>query len=443
MSSAVRLWASLLLIATPLSALPPQTQQRTRSDHVLKILKVAKITVSGLSRYREADVIAASGLRAGTEVTSDDLQAATDRLGASGAFRSIEYRFVGVPTGVSVVFRVQESTEVVPVVFENIVWFAREELIRQVRAAVPLFRGTLPLAGEMQEQVRQALEQSLATRGIAGTVASYPDAQLGGVARGVIFRVEGQEVVIGAVSLEGVQQLEAATLQEIIHNHLVGQPYLYTRLRDFPEKNFRPLYWKQGYLEAAFDEPRVKVTAQEGARTSVALTFPVREGRQFRYAGIAWTGNRVFTTEELLQKIELQPGQPADAMRMERNLGDVRKLYGSRGYMGVNLRTQHVLSKAGDARFEVTVQEGDIYRMGSLELLAPDLDRSVREQMRTAWNIAPGAVYDSSRSKQFMADTNHLLPTQSTWEYTYREEMDDQNKVVNLVILMKPAGESR
>ncbi len=440
MSSAVRLLTSLLMVA-PLAAPAPASQQRTRSDHVLKILKVAKITVAGLARYQEADVIAASGLRAGTQVTSDDLQAATDRLGASGAFSSIEYRFIGVPTGVSVVFRVQESTEVVPAVFENFVWFTREELVRQARAAVPLFRGTLPLAGDMQEQVRQALERALAARGIAGNVASYLQAQLGGVARGVIFRVEGQEVVMGAVSLEGVQQLDAAALQEIMHNHLAGQPYLYTFLRDFPEKNLRPLYWKQGYLEAAFDEPRVKVTKQEGARTSVAVTFPVREGRQFRYAGIAWTGNRVFTAEELSRKIELQPGQPADAIRLEHNLGEVRKLYGSRGYMGVNLRTQHALSRAGDARFELTVQEGEVYRMGSLEILAPDLDRSVRERMRSAWNILPGAVYDSSRSKQFMADTRHLLPTESTWEYTYREEIDDQNKVVNLIILMKPAGQ--
>ncbi len=440
MSSAVRILVSLLFVVS-LAARPPASQQRARSDQVLKVLKVVKITVAGLVRYQEADVIAASGLRAGTQVTSDDLQAASDRLGASGAFASIEYRFIGVPAGVSVVFRVQESTEVVPAVFENFVWFTREELVRQARVAVPLFRGTLPLAGEMQEQVRQALERTLAARGIAGSVASYPDAQLGSRARGVIFRVEGREVVMGAVSLEGVQQLDAAVLQEILHNHLAGQPYLYTRLRDFPEKNFRPLYWKQGYLEAAFDEPRVKVAGQEGARTSVAVAFPVREGRQFRYAGIAWTGNHVFTTDELSRKIELQPGQPADAIRLEHNLGEVRRLYGSRGYMGVQLRTQHVLSPAGDARFELMVQEGDLYRMGSLEILAPDLDRSVREQMRAAWSIPQGAVYDSSRSKQFMADTRHLLPAQSTWEYTYREEMDDQAKVVNLIILMKPAGQ--
>ncbi len=437
MSSAARIFLFLLLIVASQSA---ESQQRTRSDHALKVLRLVKITVAGLERYSEADVIAASGLRVGSEVTSDDLQAASDRLGASGAFASIEYRFIGVPTGVSVVFRVKETVEVVPVVFENFVWFTREEQIRQARAAVPLFREKLPLAGELREQVRQALEQALATRGIAGSVVTYPDAPPGVVARGVVFRVEGPEVVIATVRVDGVQHLNGAELQQVLHNHLAGQPYLYSKLRDFPEKNLHPIYWKRGYLEVAFDEPRVEVTKQEGARTSVAVTFPVREGRQFRYAGVTWTGNQVFPAEELSRKIELQPGQPADAIRLEHDLGEVRKLYGSRGYMGVHIVPRHVLNASGEARFELTVAEGEVYRMGSLEILAPDLDRSVREQMRSTWNIPTGAVYDSSRSRQFMADTRHLLPVQSTWEYTYREEMEDEKKVVNLIILMKPLG---
>ena len=76
----------MLLGPMPWAAQERPSQQRTRSDQVLRVLTVVKITVSGLSRYKEADVIAASGLRAGTQVTSDDLQAASDRLGATGAF---------------------------------------------------------------------------------------------------------------------------------------------------------------------------------------------------------------------------------------------------------------------------------------------------------------------------------------------------------------------
>ncbi len=441
MSSAVRLFISLWLVVVPLAARPPASQQRTRSDHVLKVLTLAKITVAGHSRHKEADVIAASGLRAGTQVTSDDLQAASDRLGASGAFASIEYRFIGVPTGVSVVFRVKENPEVVPAVFDNFVWFTREELIRQVRAAVPLFHGALPLAGDMQEQVRVALERVLAARGIAGQVTSLPEAQLGGPVQGFLYRAEGADVVVGAAGLEGAQQVDAAPLYELIQP-LVGQAYRHSVLREFG-LSFRPLYWKHGYLEAAFDEPRIRVTSQQGARTSVSVIFPVREGRQFRYAGAAWAGNHVFTADELSQKIELVPGQPADASKLEYDLGKVRGLYGSRGYMGVKLRTKPVLSSAGDARFEVAVEEGEVFHMGSLAILAPDLDGSTRERLRRAWRIQPGVVYDSSYSKQYMADARPLLPTGSTWEFTYREEMDDKKKIVNLMILMKPAGQPR
>jgi len=434
--------ATVALLLLLLAAHPLAAQQRTRSDQVLKVLTVTKITVSGLSRYKEAEVIAASGLRAGTQVTSDDLQAASDRLGATGAFASIEYRFIGVPTGVSVVFRVKETAEVLPAVFDNFVWFPGDDLIRQVHALVPLFNGSLPVAGDTQEQVRAALERVLAARGIPGQVILQPEAELGGVVRGLVYRVEGAEVVMGALQLEGVRQLDPALLQDL-NKRLVGLSYLSTFVRDFPVKNFRPLYWQRGYLEAAFDEPRVSVTAREGNRTSVSVTFPIREGRQFRFAGVAWAGNSVFPSDELSRKVEMTPGQPADAVKFEYELGKIRALYGSRGYMGLKLIPKHVLSAAGDACFDVVIEEGEVFQMGSLEILAPDLDASIRERLRGAWRIQPGTVYDSSYSKQYMADSRPLLPNGSTWEFTFREEMDDRNKVVNLTILMKPAGQPR
>ncbi|MGH9555108.1 MAG: hypothetical protein ACRD2Y_04725, partial [Terriglobales bacterium] len=83
------------------------------------------------------------------------------------------------------------------------------------------------------------------------------------------------------------------------------------------------------------------------------------------------------------------------------------------------------------------------FHMGSLEIIAPDLDSRTRDRLRSAWKIQPGAVYDSSYSRQYMVDSRPLLPRGSTWEFTYREEMDDQKKIVNLTILMKPAGQSQ
>ena len=79
--------ATVALLLLFFASHPLAAQQRTRSDQTLKVLTLVKVSVAGASRYKEADVIAASGLRAGTQVTSDDLQAASDRLGATGAFQ--------------------------------------------------------------------------------------------------------------------------------------------------------------------------------------------------------------------------------------------------------------------------------------------------------------------------------------------------------------------
>ena len=43
----------------------------------------------------------------------------------------------------------------------------------------------------------------------------------------------------------------------------------------------------------------------------------------------------------------------------------------------------------------------------------------------------------------YLADCRPVLPGRTTWEFTFREELDDRNKVVNLTIVMKPAGQAR
>jgi outer membrane protein assembly factor BamA len=151
----------------------------------------------------------------------------------------------------------------------------------------------------------------------------------------------------------------------------------------------------------------------------------------------------VFPADELSRKIELVHGQPADAIKLEYNLGNVRSLYGSRGYIGTNLRTKPVLGPAGTAHFEIAVTEGEVFRMGMLEILAPDLDLTTRDRLHKAWKIQKGATYDSTYSRQYLADSRPILPHGSTWEFTFREEMDDRNRVVNLTIVMKPAGQTR
>lgn len=86
---------------------------------------LARVVITGSQRYREDDLVRATGLIVNTQVTADDLQTAANRLGNSGAFKSVQFLFkpaVGAK-GVEADFQVRGAEKYLPAVFENFVWF--------------------------------------------------------------------------------------------------------------------------------------------------------------------------------------------------------------------------------------------------------------------------------------------------------------------------------
>src|SRR5580693_9149093 len=74
--------------------------------------KIASIEVSGSKKFTNAQVALASGLKVGDVVGKEELQAAANRLAASGNFGGVNYRFTTDAAGIHITFEVQESTGV-------------------------------------------------------------------------------------------------------------------------------------------------------------------------------------------------------------------------------------------------------------------------------------------------------------------------------------------
>jgi len=77
------------------------------------------VTVSGSTRISESDIVKATGLKAESNISPDDLKQAAARLTDSGVFAQVNYQF----DGRTAAYTVKDADEFVPVVFENFVWF--------------------------------------------------------------------------------------------------------------------------------------------------------------------------------------------------------------------------------------------------------------------------------------------------------------------------------
>jgi len=389
-----------------------------------------RVLVTGSERYHEDDLVRATGLKVDSQVTADDLQNAANRLGNSGAFSSVEFLFkpaIGTK-GVEADFQVADAEKFLPAAFENFVWFSESELQEAVHQAVPLYNGQLPTSGNMSDEVSAALVKLLASKGLPSDVSYMLAAEFGQLPSVYKFKVANANVKIKDVSVSGAAHMLPELLAKSIAP-LKNAAYLRSDVLKVLEKNLVPLYRQHGYLKFAISEVKPKLEENELVHVEVS----VNEGEQYRLGGYAWSGNTLVTSEELSKRISLKAGEPLNALQLERDLAQAKKLFGKFGREGVIIDAVPAFS-AGAVAYSFQVKEGELYHMGKLEI--EGIDPEQIRKLTQGWKLGEGEPYDNTYIHQFLEHTVLKVPGHK-WEWMTFEQIDDTQKTVNVRLQVK------
>jgi outer membrane protein assembly factor BamA len=391
---------------------------------------LARVVVTGSQRYREEDLVRATGLTVNTQVTSDDLQNAANHLGNSGAFATVQFLFkpaVGA-RGVEADFQVTDAEKYLPAVFENFVWFSDQDLQDALHQAVPLFEGNIPNSGTMSDDVSAALRKFLAAKGLPSEISYIMSATFGGLPTAYKFKVADANLKISDVMLIGAARMTPEQLAKAVAP-LKGTDYLRSDVAIVLEKNLTPIYQQRGYLKFAIAEIKPKVDE----KSQVTVEATLSEGEQYRLAGLSWSGNTLISSDDLTKHITLKPGNPVDALQLDRDLAQVRKLYGKFGREAVSIKPLPAfVNDTVSYAFQVT--EGDLYRMGKLEIEGVEPEQA--HKLEQIWKLAEGQPYDATYVHQFIADTVVKVPGHK-WDWKMFEQIDDPQKTVNVRLQIK------
>lgn len=434
----------LVLIAL-LAALgaPPQASSNNRAlpETARKLLG---LTVTGTERYTEKEIFAASGLELGQNVAEGDFQEAVRRLGATGLFSAVAYTYSYSDAGTKAEFQLTdvEQKKLVPAVFENFVWFTEAELLRELQKRVPLFQQVLPVSGTMPDRVSDALQAILSEKQLPGHVDYMRQGgEDGGNLTAVAYRVTDVDIQIRNCEFPGASPEQAAALATVARK-LTGATYERSSLATVARLDFLPVYLQRGYLKAAFGPSDAKVVAkptqdEPSSDIEVDAILPVTPGKAYSTAHVAWQGNAAVKTDELQSMIHMPVGQPADAVRLARELESVNRLYRSRGYMAAQVTAEPTIDDAqATVRYELKVVEGDQYKMGELEVVG--LDTQATAHLQQAWTLHEGEPYNGEYAKKFLDSTNALLPGGVTWNIDVHESVNAKDKTVDVTLRFRP-----
>ncbi len=434
----------ILLGSLLLSAAAAQKQSTSRQPAANDAYKLIALKVKGTSRYTDQEILAASGLQIGQPAADGDFKEAVRRLGDSGMFSEVLYSYTASGTGVKIELQLADTdkSKLVPARFENFVWFSDSELLKELQTRVPLFKQLLPLAGNLTDHVSEALQALLTEKHFPGRVdflrsEPKPDAPLDSID----YRIEEVSFRIRNIEFPGASP-EQASLLASAARRITGAEYERSALAKVAKFDLLPVYLQRGYLKATFASsdarvlPGATTDEQEPADVDVDAIVPVTPGKVYSTSSVDWKGTSAIPASELAPLLHLPLGQPADSVRLVGDLENVTRVYRSRGYMTVQVKSEAQFDdEKSTVHYDVNVVEGDLYKMGELEITG--IDTQAKARLEAAWTLRQGQPFNADYPKKFQEDTGSLLPRGLRWGVTIHESLDAKDKTVDVEIHYK------
>jgi len=394
--------------------------------------RLQTVRVTGSQRFREEDLIAATGLKPGDTVDLETLKKAADQMMASGALASLQYKYTPLSSGLLVEFTVADGADFLPCRYENIVWISGSELTKAVHERVPLYDGEAPSSGELLDQVKQAITDILAKRGILTIVRYELHARgVGGAIDAISFVSDSVRPKIQEITLTGATLL---TPQEKVDNtkRLIGDEYTATSLHDSLMNGLFFIYGNKGYLRMQVGEPEAKLVG-DAKQNLVAVTVPVTEGAQYRWKSLSWTGNSAVPAAELDKAVSLRPGDIADHSKLDLAMSQAQRDYKKRGYLAAKLqRTPSFDDSDHTVSYQIKVTEGEVFRMGTLHI--GGLDPVALDKLQKNWKLKAGDPYDAEYLQSFLRENVALINGNGRAKTVKVQQTPTPDKHVNVIL---------
>lgn len=380
-------------------------------------------------------MLGASGLKAGQSAGEAEFKQAAQKLGDTGLFTQLTYTYNYTSAGCNLEFQVAEDDKLVPIVFENFVWFSDDQLLDQLRKRVPLFSGEVPTGGNFAEQIARTLGAIIGEKQIAGEIEYLPFAAGDGPVQAYDYRINLHPVLVRSIDFPGAAKNDMPELQAAA-KRLSGEEYLRTNMRAQEKHDFLPLYHARGYLKAQFADAQAKVAA-DGAQTQVDVSLPVTPGLQYKLTDLQFAGNSAFPSDKLRELVHLKPGEPANSVQLDDDLEQIQKLYGTKGYLFARIQPDPKMDdSAATVSYQLKVAENDVYHMGDLNIDGIPAENANR--MVAQWQLKKGDPYDDSYLQRFFNILYRDFGLHKSYDVAPKQAINRDEKTVSVTLHFVP-----
>jgi outer membrane protein insertion porin family len=324
---------------------------------------IRSIEFDGLKSVKVADVEGVTTPYIGRIFNDDVFWELQGRLYALEYFETISPAAepAGIPLGseVAIRFVITERPHVTQIVFSGNAGLSRNDLMNAI---------TIKVSDVVNEPRIRLDEQAIITK---YQEKGYPDATVTSSTRpdskgdGIIltFTVsEGTHTVIESIRFEGNTAFSERTLRgrlSLKAKSGLFQTGAFSEAKLLADRMAVTSYYQErGYIDAEVQDV-VRTSRQDDKGTNLlSITFKIYEGLPWTFGGITFTGNEIFSSEELAALVRTKEGAIINARRLESDLQRVSDLYYENGYIFNSFDREDIRNEErGDISYQLHIVE--------------------------------------------------------------------------------------
>jgi len=240
------------------------------------------IQFKGAPEYSDQELLAAAGLKIGAVLDSAEMSGHSQKLMDSGVFETLAFKF----DGVDLVYTLVMHTELYPVRLENLPLTPGKEMDAALHDRIPLYHGKVPAERGLTEQVRQALEEMLAAKGIKANVTAtpYTDQKLQTVTA-MNYSITDPPVRVGEIHLQGVSPEMQAKVKSVAVRAMKTDYDTENTVGNI-ERAFVLLYTDEGYAAVKVHAERSDHPIAGSQTIDIPFNVTIEEGRHYNLGSI-------------------------------------------------------------------------------------------------------------------------------------------------------------
>jgi len=365
-------------------------------------LPLESVTLEGTGLARDA-VLAIAELRMGAPIDKAAIEAACAKLGATGLFQSVSYRYAeGPKRGYALTLTLDDQKQLSDAAID-FPGADEAELWKWLTSLYPPFNRQVPAGDTAQEFLAKALAEHAKAELDGQPVVTRMETDLVRHKMLVSFQPATLPRIAG-LDFSGQHELTSDALTAVLSKVGKDEGYTDRHFRDLVEFNLRRAYEEHGMYRVRF--PRI--TPQKAGAGAVTVTIAIEEGPQYKLGEVHFVGDNL-PVEAMLKAAKFKQGQIANWEEIQQSIWDTEKPVKRTGYFNASARPERVFHNDQlllDLRISFAL--GPLYRSGELKIigLTPDQEAKARK----LWKLQPGDPYDFMYANEFLQAFVQSLP---------------------------------